>query len=155
MAMIKQNLPLMMSIMMMMSMMMVDGLMVMKISMAMTINSMFKHCKYVHHDDENNVCFVHERLGEEKMPSVRKLLQTFPATCHLLAVTTIASAFVFCILMMMMIMMKMIMIMMKIKMMKIILDHHQVVRPAEHKTRRGETSKAASSSPPCFASSKK
>ena len=69
--------------------------------MAMTINSMFKHCKYVHHDDENNVCFVHERLGEEKMPSVRKLLQTFPATCHLLAVTTIASAFVFCIMMMM------------------------------------------------------
>ena len=152
--MIKQNLPLMMSVMMMMSMMMVDGLMVMKISMAMTINSMFKHCKYVHHDDENNVCFVHERLGEEKMPSVRKLLQTFPATCHLLAVTTIASAFVFCI-MMIMIMMKTIMMMMKIIMMKIILDHHQVVRPAEHKTRRGETSKAASSSSPCFASSKK
>ena len=148
--MIKQKLPLMMSIMMMM----VDGLMVMKISMAMTINSMFKHCKYVHHDDENNVCFVHERLGEEKMPSVRKLLQTFPATCHLLAVTTIASAFVFCI-MMIMIMMKTIMMMMKIIMMKIILDHHQVVRPAEHKTRRGETSKAASSSSPCFASSKK
>ena len=88
------------------------------------------------------------------MPSVRKLLQTFPATCHLLAVTTIASAFVFCI-MMIMIMMKTIMIMMKIMMMKIILDHHQVVRPAEHKTRRGETSKAASSSSPCFASSKK
>ena len=122
--------------------------------MAMTKNLMFKHGKYVDHDDETNVCFVHERLREEKMPSVRKLLQTFPATCHLLAVTTITSAFVFCI-MMIMIMMKTIMMMMKIIMMKIILDHHQVVRPAEHKTRRGETSKAASSSSPCFASSKK